>query len=77
MEIRTKTTMELEKTTLGNLKEIGKKSQTYDELINQRISCNAAGCDAKGNIELKVNAGKFGEVTLFVCNKCVGKFQDE
>lgn len=76
MQNRSKTTMELQKSTLGNLKEVGKKSQTYDELINQRITCNAAGCDAIGSIELKVNAGKFGEVTLFVCPNCVGKFRD-
>jgi len=76
MESRTKTTMELQKSTLGILKEVGKKSQTYDELINQRITCNAAGCSAKGNIELKINAGKFGMVILFVCSKCVGKFRE-
>jgi hypothetical protein len=76
MESRIKTTMELDKTTLGNLREVGKKSQTYDQLIDQRITCNAAGCNAKGSIEIKVNAGKFGEVTLFVCPKCVGKFQE-
>jgi hypothetical protein len=76
MQNRSKTTMELQKSTLGNLKEVGKKSQTYDELINQRITCNAVGCNAIGSIELKVNAGKFGEVTLFVCPNCVGKFRD-
>ena len=76
MQGRTKTTMEVEKSTLGNLKEVGKKSQTYDSLINQRITCNASGCQEKGTIELKVNAGRFGQVTLFVCPKCVGKFAD-
>ena len=76
MQSRTKTTMELEKSTLGNLREVGKKSQTYDDLINQRITCNAVGCNAPGSIELKVNAGKFGMITLFVCPNCVGKFKD-
>ena len=71
-----KTTMEVRGSTRDNLKEAGKKSQTYDELINQRITCNAVGCDAIGSIELKVNAGKFGIVTLFVCPRCVGKFTD-
>jgi hypothetical protein len=71
-----KTTMEVRGSTRDNLKEAGKKCQTYDQLINQRITCNAAGCDAIGSIELKVNAGKFGEVTLFVCPNCVGKFRD-
>jgi hypothetical protein len=73
---RTKTTMEVDKSTLGNLKEVGKKSQTYDSLINQRITCNAADCDKLGEIEIKVPAGKFGDVTLFICNNCVGKFRD-
>jgi hypothetical protein len=72
----TRTTVEVEKSTLQNLKNVGKKDQTYDKLINQRITCNAAGCNAKGSVELKVNAGKFGMVTLFLCSNCVGKFQD-
>jgi len=66
--------MEVNNSTRDNLKQAGKKSQTYDQLINQRITCNAAGCNQIGTIELKVPAGKFGEVTLFVCNNCVGKF---
>lgn len=70
------TTMKVEKSTLGSLKEVAKKSQTYDQLINQRITCNATGCNEKGSIEIKVPAGKFGTVTLFVCPKCVGKFTD-
>jgi hypothetical protein len=68
--------MEISKSTLGNLKKVGKKSQTYDELISQRITCNAAGCQENGSIEIKVEAGKFGCVTLFVCPNCLGKFRD-
>ena len=71
-----KTTMEVEKSTLQNVKSAGRKSQTYDTLLNQRITCNAAGCQEIGSIELHVNAGKFGTVTLFVCAKCVGNFMD-
>lgn len=40
-----RTTMEVDKSTLGNLKEVGKKNQTYDQLIRQRITCNATGCE--------------------------------
>ena len=69
-----RTTLEVQKNTLGRLKEAGKKGQTYDKLINQRITCNAVGCEREGQIELEVHAGKFGNVTLFVCNDCVGKF---
>jgi transposase-like protein len=68
--------MEVEKSTLGSLKSVAKKSQTYDQLLNQRIACNAVGCPEKGSIEIHVKAGKFGTVTLFVCPNCVGKFQD-
>ena len=71
-----RTTMEVEKSTLGTLKEVAKKSQTYDQLINQRITCNAVGCQEKGSIEISVKAGKFGSVKLFVCPGCVRKFQD-
>ncbi|MGA9743410.1 MAG: hypothetical protein WBQ16_02220 [Nitrososphaeraceae archaeon] len=71
-----KTTMELEKSTLQNVKSAGRKSQTYDALLNQRITCNAAGCQKIGSIEIHVKAGKFGTVTLFVCANCVGKFTD-
>jgi transposase-like protein len=68
--------MEVEKSTLGSMKEVAKKSQTYDQLINQRITCNAAGCQEKGSIEIHVKAGKFGTVTLFVCPNCVSKFTE-
>ena len=71
-----RTTVEVEKSTLGNLKEVGRKNQTYNQLIKERITCNATGCKANGSIEIKVNAGKFGTVTLFVCPRCVGKFQE-
>jgi hypothetical protein len=68
--------MEIRKATLENVKSAGRKSQTYDALLNQRITCNALGCDEIGSIELEVSAGKYGIVKLFVCPKCVGKFQD-
>jgi hypothetical protein len=44
---------------------------------NSNKTCDAAGCDALGSIEIKVKAGKFGMVTLYVCSNCVGKFIDE
>jgi hypothetical protein len=69
-----RTTLELQKETLNRLREAGRKSQTYDKLINERITCNASGCHAEGKIELKLKAGNDGFVTLFVCEKCVRKF---
>jgi hypothetical protein len=71
-----KTKMDIEKSTLQKLKNIGRKSQTYTDLINQRIECCAVDCDKIGSIELNIEAGKFGEVTLFVCPNCVGKFRE-
>jgi len=71
-----RTTMEVSKATLENVKNAGKKSQTYDSLLNQRITCNAAGCQEIGSIELEVSAGKHGTVKLFVCPNCVSKFKD-
>ena len=72
-----RTTMEVEKSTLTNLKQIGRKNQTYDQLIAQRITCDAVGCQKLGSIALEVNAGRFGTVKLFVCADCVGKFTDD
>jgi hypothetical protein len=71
-----RTIIEVQSETLNRLKEVGRKSQSYDRLINQRITCNAAGCEREGKIELKVSAGKYGTVTLFVCEKCVSKFAE-
>lgn len=39
-------------------------------------TCEAFGCRDRATKEVKVNAGKFGVFTLFVCASCTGKFQD-
>ena len=72
-----KTTMKIEKTTRQTLKNVARKDQTYSELVEERIKCDAAGCDAAGTNKIKVPAGKFGEVTLFLCSNCLGKFTDD
>ena len=71
-----KTTMKIDPTTRQTLKHMVRKDQTYDQVVRERIKCDAVGCDAQGINEIKVNAGKFGIVTLFVCPNCVGKFTD-
>ena len=71
-----KTTMKIDRSTRQNLKHIVRKDQTYDQIVKERIKCDAAGCEAAGITEIKVSAGKFGMVTLFVCPNCVGKFTD-
>ena len=70
------TTMKIDKPVRQNLKSIARKNQTYSQIVKQRIKCDADGCDAAGINEIKVDAGKFGTVTLFVCANCIGKFQD-
>jgi hypothetical protein len=45
------------------------------KILNDEI-CEAFGCCEKAVTEIKVDAGKFGIVTLFVCERCIGKFQD-
>lgn len=68
------TTMKIDKPVRQTLKSIARKNQTYSQIVKQRIKCDAAGCDAAGINEIKVPAGKFGIVTLFVCANCIGKF---
>jgi hypothetical protein len=70
------TKMRIDKATRETLKRTARRHQTYSQLVKERIKCDAAGCDAAGINEIKVDAGKFGQVTLFVCPKCVGKFTD-
>jgi hypothetical protein len=38
--------------------------------------CEAADCEQLATEQIDVSAGKFGTVKLFVCPKCVGKFQE-
>jgi len=71
-----KTSMKIDQSTRQTLKGMVRRDQTYSEVVKQRIKCDAAGCDAAGINEIKVNAGKFGTVTLFVCSNCIGKFLD-
>ena len=71
-----KTSMKIDQSTLQTLKGMVRRNQTYSEVVKQRIKCDAAGCDAAGISEIKVNAGKFGTVTLFVCPDCIGKFTE-
>ncbi len=70
------TTMKIDKSTRQALKHIVRKDETYDDLVRQRVKCDAAGCEAAGINEIKVPAGRFGTVTLFVCENCVGIFTD-
>jgi hypothetical protein len=68
--------MEIDKSTLEILKQLGRKNQTYDEIIRHRIKCNSTACLANGSIEIGVESENFGNITLFACSRCVGKFQN-
>lgn len=43
--------------------------------INNRI-CEANGCKNAATDNIKVAAGKFGQITLNLCKNCVPKFVD-
>ena len=41
--------------------------------VNKQI-CEALDCFEQATIEIKINAGKFGKIPLFLCKKCISKF---
>jgi len=69
-----RTTLEIQRSTLEDLKEIGRKTETYDQIIKRRLRCVNSGCQAKGNFEVNVQVGNYGNLTFFVCGKCIGRF---
>ena len=44
-----------------------------DKDTNKQI-CEALGCFEQATIEIKITAGKFGKIPLFLCKKCISKF---
>jgi len=69
--------MKIDKSTRKSLKHIVRKIEPYNELVKQRIKCDAAECDSAGVNKIKVKVGRFSEVTLFVCSNCAEKFLGE
>ncbi|MDF2736467.1 MAG: hypothetical protein K0S93_323 [Nitrososphaeraceae archaeon] len=41
--------------------------------INKQI-CEALECFDQATIEIRIDAGKFGKIPLFLCKQCVSKF---
>jgi|GEM_PF-1641232 len=72
-----KTTVKIDKKIRQSLKHVARKDQTYSQLVEERIKCDAPGCDAAGTNKIKVVAGRLGTVSLFVCSECIGKFQND
>lgn len=36
--------------------------------------CNALGCKEKAIKEIKLEVGKYGQISLFLCSTCIPKF---
>jgi len=41
------------------------------------IICEAVNCFSSGQVQIEVNVGQAGSISLFLCNDCVCKFRDE
>jgi hypothetical protein len=54
------------------------KPLTYNkkEPSNKDI-CNAFGCSNKSTEKIDVSVGKYGTITLEVCQFCINKFQNK
>jgi hypothetical protein len=44
--------------------------------VNNGI-CEAAGCFSPAEVQLKVKVGQMGNISLSLCNNCVGKFRND
>jgi hypothetical protein len=38
------------------------------------LICESNGCLEKATDEIKLDAGKFGKISLFLCKQCIPKF---
>lgn len=43
-------------------------------LESNNLICESNGCLEKATDEIKLDAGKFGKISLFLCKKCIPKF---
>lgn len=54
-----------------------KSTSTINDIIgkdaNKQI-CHALGCSKHANKKIIVDVGKFGNISLSLCENCVGKF---
>jgi hypothetical protein len=50
-------------------------SATVSSEANKNI-CEAFGCYAQATIDIEVQVGKQGVISLHLCKSCVAKFQD-
>lgn len=52
------------------------EADTSSDYQNKKI-CDGFDCNAKATKEAKVDAGKFGTLTLFLCANCIRKFEND
>ena len=43
--------------------------------VNKQL-CEGLDCDEFATQKIDVNAGTFGSISLFLCEKCVSRFRD-
>lgn len=48
----------------------------YSNLKENEI-CEAIDCNLKAIKKIEVNAGSYGKIPVFLCNKCIVKFSEE
>ena len=47
----------------------------YDKLkLSNKEICEAIGCSKPSTNEIKLDVGKFGRISLFLCKNCLPKF---
>lgn len=51
------------------------KGQNNNNAYPDSDICNALDCFEKATMCIKINAGKFGDISLRVCSNCVSKFK--
>lgn len=44
--------------------------------IKENELCEAIDCNAKAEKIVKVNAGTYGPIKLFLCKNCISKFKE-
>ncbi len=67
------TTVKIQRDYRQNLKQIARKNQTYQELIEQRTKCPIVGCKSIGEMEILVPIKGYGSGIVFLCNSCMQK----
>jgi hypothetical protein len=46
-----------------------------DNNVNHKEPCNAFGCNRTSSVKIDIDCGRFGNLTIYVCNGCKSKFK--